>query len=152
MKTSRTQEMDFEELFRSILYDYGFSYEEQELNERDGDFYINKTYIQKKENAIIFTYKMEEYKVSEEAYTLLKEFYDNLYNGDKEFQSFLYFFEDKCFDDFKMFKKANNDTYTMKEHIVLYKDGKYHLNDKEISQELFRKISNFYELINNNVN
>ena len=95
---------------------------------------------------------MEEYKVSEEAYTLLKEFYDNLYNGDKEFQSFLYFFEDKCFDDFKMFKKANNDTYTMKEHIVLYKDGKYHLNDKEISQELFRKISNFYELINNNVN
>jgi hypothetical protein len=139
----------FKSLLTHILYDWGFGMKTPYLNkDSDNDFWINKTYIYKKEDKYYLDYKTESYEVSPKAFEKFSKFYD-LQKEDLEFQGLINAFENGWGES----EIVKTDTsFSLGEKFLLEQksDGVFLTTPYEttqVSAKTFSKMNRFFQLI-----
>ena len=138
----------FKELMNEFFYDWRMTPNPQVNTEPDG-YWVNKTSLFIRDGEFFLTYKTTSYAVSAAVFSQFKDFYDNLYSHDQDFEVALDYIENE-WNSNELTKVA--DGFLIGGLKVQLKDFKYYLinstQNVEITKRTFQKINRFYDLLN----
>lgn len=143
---------DIKDLFSNIFYDWGYSHTEQQINkDEDNSFWINKTYIYKKDEKYFLDYKTDQSEVRSDVFSKFKKFYSD-YQDNHKMEKILNIMSDSWFTSYKNkpLRKFTKDSINLNNELLIsISNNRVILNYKEEISELPESYINEIETIIN---
>lgn len=130
---------DIKDLFSNIFYDWGYSYTEQQINkDEDNSFWINKTYIYKKDEKYFLDYKTDHQEIRSDVFSKFKKFYSD-YQDNPKMEKILNIMSDSWFTSYKnkTLRKFTKESINLNNELsISISNNRVILNYKEEISEL----------------